>query len=66
MQHQVLLLCVICIFCGFIINIVNHMINDQKAIIRFLGYLIAIVIAVGVLWMVLYYFFDINLLKLPL
>lgn len=64
MQHPFLLFCVICIFCGFIIDVVNHMINDEKAIIRFLGYLVAIVVAIGVLWLVLYYYFNINLLNL--
>lgn len=67
MQHPFLLFCVICIFSVFISDVVlQHMINDKKAIIRFLGYLVAIVIAIGVLWLVLYCYFNINLLNLPL
>ncbi len=64
MQNSFLPFCVICIFCGFITDVVNHMINDEKAIIRFLGYLVAIVVAIGVLWLVLYCYFNINLLHL--
>lgn len=64
MQHPFLLFCVICIFCGFISEVVNNMFKDEKAIIRFLGYFIAVVMAIGVLWLVLYCYFDINLLRL--
>ena len=64
MQRMFLLFGVICMFCGVIINVVENMINDEKTIIRFLGYLIAIVVAIGVLWLVLYCYFDINLLNL--
>lgn len=64
MQHSFLLFCVICIFFVFINKVVTCMINDEKAIIRFLGYLVAIVVAIGVLWLVLYCYFNINLLNL--
>ncbi len=64
MQHPFLLFCVICIFCGFITGVVNQMINDKNAIIRFLGYFVAIVVAIVVLWLVLYCYFDINLLSI--
>lgn len=64
MQHPFLLFCVICLFCSFMIKLVKFMINDKKAIIRFLGFFIAVVTAIGVLWLVLCCYFDINLLNL--
>lgn len=61
MQHPFLLFCVIYAFCSFIMKIVKYMIDDKNAIIRFLGYFIAVVAAFGVLWLVLYCYFDIKL-----
>ena len=57
------LLVVICIFCGFMTNVINHMIKDKNAVIRFLGYAIAVVGALFVLWLVLFCFFGIDLLE---
>lgn len=54
---------VICIFCGFMTDVINHMINDDNVVIRFIGYAIAVAGALFVLWLVLFYFFEINLLR---
>lgn len=66
MQRSLLLFSVICIFVAFITAIADCMVNDKSAIIRFLGYCIAVIMAVGVLWLVLYCYFDINLLNIAL
>lgn len=63
MLHNFLLFFVFCLFTSFIIKIVNIMINDKNALIRFIGYIVAIVIAIGGLLIVLYCFFNINLLS---
>ena len=63
MWHNFLLFCVIILFASFVINVVNIMIRDDSAIIRFIGFIIAIVIAVLVLFTFLYCFFNINLLN---
>lgn len=64
MQHPFLLFCVIGIFFSFMIVLANDMAHDLNPIIRFLGYLVAVVMAAGVFWLVLYWYFDINLLNL--
>lgn len=63
MQRPILLFCVIFIFVVVIKDLVDYMTQDKNAIIRFLGYFVAVVVAIGVLWLVLYCYFDINLLK---
>ena len=63
MLHNFLLFFVFCLFASFIIKIVNIMINDKNALIRFIGYIVAIVIAIGGVLIVLYCFFNINLLS---
>ena len=64
MQHKFWLFCVICVFGWYICRVVENMIQDQNVVIRFLGYFVAIIMAIGILWLVLYFFFNINLLKL--
>lgn len=66
MQHPFLLFIIICIFCGSIGNLIEDMIDDQNTVIRFLGYLISIVMAILALVVVLYCFFDVKLFNLPL
>ena len=67
MQHPFLLFCVMVIFCVFIVKLLVWMMNDRNAIIRFLGYIVTIVIASASMWQFLYWYFDINLLEaLPL
>lgn len=67
MQHSFWLFIVIGGFLLLIWNdIISEMISDKNAIIRFLGYFLAIIIAVIVLLIVLYQFFDIHLLKMVL
>ena len=64
MQHKFLLFGIICIFIFAISDVLEKMINDANTIIRFIGYLVAIVIAILVLFIILYYFFSINLLNI--
>lgn len=59
-----LLFIVILFFLEFIVNIVNSMSKDRNTGIRLLGYVIAIVSAYSVLWLVLFYYFGINLLRM--
>ena len=66
MLHKFLLFCVIGFFSSFILKIINIMIRDNSAMIRFIGYLVAIVIAIFVLFIILYYFFNINLIRIIL
>lgn len=54
-------LIVVAIFCSFMIKVLNNMIRDANVVIRFLGYAVAIVVAVGVLGLVLNYYFNINI-----
>lgn len=63
---NVCLFIVICIFGSFMTDVVNRMIKDKCDVIRFIGYAIAIVGAVFVLWLVLFCFFQIDLLKVVL
>lgn len=58
-----LLFIVICIFSGFMTDVINHMIKDDNVFIRFIGYAIAVVGAIFVLWLVLFCFFEIDLLR---
>jgi len=59
-----LLFIIICIFAEFIIYVVNSMTKDRNTGIRLLGYVIAIVSAFSVLWLVLFYYFGINLTEM--
>ena len=63
MQHKFLLLLVLILFSNFIMNLIKFMIRDKKAIIRFIGYILAILMAVFVLYIILYCYFDIKLLE---
>lgn len=58
-----MLLAVIGMFFGLMISMIEHMIQAKNTIRGFLGYLVAIVIATIVLWIVLYYGFNINFLN---
>lgn len=55
-------LCAIAVFYLFISKVLDRMMKDGNGIIRFLGYIIAIIIAIGVLWLVLNYCFNFNML----
>lgn len=67
MKDSFLLFGVIFVFISFILEMTERMTKDKNVAIRFLGYFIAAVAAIGVLWVVLYCYFDINLLEaLPL
>lgn len=64
MYDNLLLFFVIIFYVSLIMNaVINIMIRDNSAIIRFIGFIIAIVIAVLVLFSGLYCFFNISLLK---
>ena len=65
-MRKILILVVICLFAEGALKILTDMANDKNAIIRFLGYCIALTISIGVLCVALYCFFDINVLKLAL
>ena len=58
-----LLFCLLILFSGFIVIVADVMKNDKNAIIRFIGYLLDIILAVLVLYIILYYYFNINLLE---
>ena len=64
MQYKFLLFGIICIFVFAISDVLEKMINDANTIILFIGFLVAIVIAILVLFIILYYFFSINLLNI--
>ena len=55
---------VIWIFADFITDVVNSMSKDGNTGIRLLGYVIAIVSAYSILWLVLFYYFGINLTEM--
>ena len=64
MRKEGSILLIIVIFVSVMYEIVMTMISDENPILRFLGYITAIVTAVGVLVFVLYLFMDINILNL--
>ena len=63
MEHPILLFCVIYVFWSVMKEVINFMVIDQNVIIRFLGYLLAIVVAVGIFVLILYCYFNINLIS---
>ena len=64
MKHPFLLFCIICMFSSLIKEVTDFMSKDKSAIIRFLGYLTVIIVAVGVFLLVLYCYFDIKLIEI--
>ena len=63
MQLKLLLPFVLILFAYFIITVVDIMIKEQSTIIRFIGYLLAILMAMFVFYITLYYYFDIKLFE---
>ncbi len=63
MQLKLLLPFVLILFAYFIISVVDIMIKEQSTIIRFIGYLLAILMAMFVFYITLYYYFDIKLFE---
>ncbi len=62
-MQKFLLFCLLMLFSGFIVTLADVMIEDKNAIIRFIGYLLDIILAVLVLYIILYYYFNIKLLE---
>ena len=62
-MQKFLVFCLLMLFSGFIVTVTDVMINDKNAIIRFIGYLLDIILAVLVLYIILYYYFNIKLLE---
>ena len=52
----------IVIFGGFMLKVLERMFGDPNVIVRRLGYAVAIVVAIGVLWLVLNVILKINIL----
>ena len=52
----------IVIFGGFMLKVLERMFGDPNVIVRLLGYAVAIVLAIGVLWLVLNVILKINIL----
>lgn len=63
-MQKFLLFCLLMLFSGFIVTLADVMIEDKNALIRFIGYLLDIILAVLVLYIILYYYFDIKLLEI--
>ena len=63
-MQKFLLFCLLMLFSGFIVTLANVMIEDKNALIRFIGYLIDVLMAILVFYIVLYYYFDIKLLEI--
>ena len=62
-MQKFLVFCLLMLFSGFIVTVTDVMINDKNAIIRFIGYLLDIILAVLVLYIISYYYFNIKLLE---
>ena len=62
-MQKFLVFCLLMLFSGFIVTVTDVMINDKNAIIRFIGYLLDMLLAVLVLYIILYYYFNIKLLE---
>ena len=60
MTHPVLTTIVLLIFGSFIMEVVNNMINDRNVVIRFIGYAIAIILAIATLLIVLTQYIGIK------
>ncbi len=63
-MQKFLLFCLLMLFSGFIVTLADVMIEDKNALIRFIGYLIDVLMAILVFYIVLYYYFDIKLLEI--
>ena len=64
MEHSIWFFIALVVFSSFVGEVTGKMMKDQQPVIRFLGYVVAIVMAIAVLWLVLYWYFNINLLSL--
>lgn len=53
MAHQFLTSIALLIFWSFIISVVNDMANDKNAVIRFIGYAVALILAIATVLFVL-------------
>lgn len=60
MTHPVLTTIVLLIFGSFIMEVVSNMINDRNVVIRFIGYAIAIILAIATLLIVLTQYIGIK------
>lgn len=53
MTHPFLTAVVLIVFWAFILSIINNMINDKNAIIRFIGYVVGIILAIAIVLFIL-------------
>ncbi len=60
MEHPVLVAIALLFFWGFMDQVFTNMSNDKKAVIRFLGYVIAIVLAIATLLFILTQYLDVQ------
>ena len=60
MTHPVLTTIVLLIFGSFIMEVVSNPINDGNVVIRFIGYAIAIILAIATLLIVLTQYIGIK------
>ena len=61
MNHTIWFWIVIAVFCSIIGYLIKEMLGDKNWLIRFLGYAVAVVMAVAILGLVLNSFFGIDL-----
>jgi len=62
MEHPVWTFIALCIFWIFMLFILADLMSDKNAIIRFIGYFVAIVLAVATLLFVLHFYLGIHLI----
>lgn len=60
MTHPILTAIVLFFFWSFILLIVNNMINDKNALIRFIGYATALILAIATVFFVLTQYLGIK------
>lgn len=53
MTHSFFTAAVLIVFWVFILSITNNMINDKNAIIRFIGYVVVIILAIATVLFIL-------------
>lgn len=53
MIHSFFTAAVLIVFWAFILSITNNMINDKNAIIRFIGYVVGIILAIATVLFIL-------------
>ena len=63
-MQEFLLVCSLMSFGYFIVIVTDEMIKDKNAVIRFIGYMIDVIMAILVFYLILYYYFDIKLLEI--